>query len=70
MGRHLIALGQTPGRHFKDLLEVCLEAQLDGVFADLDGGVEFARGLLAPHPPDPPLPPTPHTRPGEGGDSR
>ncbi len=47
MGRHLIALGQTPGRHFKDLLEACLEAQLDGVFADLDGGVEFARALLA-----------------------
>ncbi len=46
MGRHLIALGQTPGRHFKDLLEACLDAQLDGVFSDLDGGLEFARGLL------------------------
>ncbi len=39
-----------PGRHFKDLLEACLEAQLDGVFADLDGGVEFARKLLATQP--------------------
>ncbi len=46
MGRHLIELGQTPGRHFKDLLEACLDAQLDGVFSDLDGGLDFARGLL------------------------
>ncbi len=46
MGRHLIALGQKPGRHFKDLLEACLDAQLDGVFSDIEGGVEFARGLL------------------------
>ncbi len=46
MGRHLIELGQTPGRHFKELLEACLEAQLDGVFSDLPGGLEFARGLL------------------------
>ena len=46
MGRHLIALGQTPGPHFKDLLEACLEAQLDGVFSDVEGGVEFARTLL------------------------
>ncbi len=47
MGRHLIELGQKPGPHFKDLLEACLDAQLDGVFADLEGGVEFARELLA-----------------------
>ncbi len=46
MGRHLIALGQIPGPHFKDLLEACLDAQLDGVFSDLEDGVEFARGLL------------------------
>ncbi len=47
MGRHLIALGQEPGPHFKELLEACLEAQLDGVFADLEDGIEFARGLLS-----------------------
>ncbi|MCP3964515.1 MAG: HD domain-containing protein [bacterium] len=46
MGRHLIQLGLEPGRHFKELLEACLEAQLDGVFSDLGGGLEFARGLL------------------------
>ncbi len=49
MGRHLIALGQTPGRHFKDLLDACLEAQLDGEFTDLEGGIELARALLATH---------------------
>ncbi len=47
MGRHLIALGQSPGPHFGELLDACLEAQLDGVFSDLEGGLEFARGLLA-----------------------
>ncbi len=46
MGRHLIALGLEPGRHFKDLLEACFEAQLDGTFNDLDGGLALARGLL------------------------
>ena len=47
MGRHLIELGLEPGPHFGDLLEACLDAQLDGAFADLEGGLEFARGLLA-----------------------
>ena len=46
MGRHLIDLGLKPGPHFKDLLEACLDAQLDGVFPDLEGGVKFARGLI------------------------
>ena len=47
MGRHLIDLGLTPGRHFKDLLERCFEAQLDGEFSDLDGGLEVARRAVA-----------------------
>ncbi len=46
MGRHLIALGLAPGRHFKALLDACLEAQLDGVFGDLEGGLAFARALI------------------------
>ena len=46
-GRHLIALGLTPGRHFKDLLERCFEAQLDGRFDDLEGGLECAREVVA-----------------------
>ncbi|MEM7587901.1 MAG: hypothetical protein AAF560_31220, partial [Acidobacteriota bacterium] len=47
MGRHLIDLGLTPGPHFKQLLDTIFEAQLDGNFADLDDGIELARGLIA-----------------------
>ena len=47
MGRHLIALGLEPGPHFKDLLEACFEAQLDGAFDDLDGGLACAREAVA-----------------------
>jgi tRNA nucleotidyltransferase (CCA-adding enzyme) len=46
MGRHLIELGLAPGPHFGPLLEACFEAQLDGVFADLEGGLAFAREVI------------------------
>ncbi len=46
MGRHLIDLGLTPGPHFKQLLETCFEAQLDGAFADLDAGLDLARDII------------------------
>lgn len=46
-GRHLIALGLTPGRHFGPILRALFEAQLDGAFHDLDGGLAYARRLLA-----------------------
>lgn len=46
LGRHLIELGLEPGRYFGPLLETCFEAQLDGAFEDLDGGVEFTRRML------------------------
>ena len=45
-GRHLIALGETPGPHFKALLSECYEAQLDGRFADIDSGIDFVKGIL------------------------
>lgn len=45
-GRHLIELGQSPGPHFKPLLEQCYEAQLDGRFSDLENGLKFVRKLL------------------------
>ena len=45
-GRHLIELGQKPGPHFKSLLDQCYEAQLDGRFADLAGGLTFLKTLL------------------------
>ncbi len=47
MGRHLIELGIEPGRHFKELLEACFEAQLEGGFRDLTGGLEHAREVVA-----------------------
>ncbi len=47
LGRHLIELGLEPGPHFGPLLEECFEAQLDGRFTDLDGGLEVAREVVA-----------------------
>jgi tRNA nucleotidyltransferase (CCA-adding enzyme) len=45
-GRHLVALGATPGPAFKRLLDACFEAQLDGVFTDEEGGVAYLARLL------------------------
>ncbi|MSR45982.1 MAG: polynucleotide adenylyltransferase [Planctomycetes bacterium] len=47
LGRHLIELGQKPGRTFKPLLDRCFEAQLDGAFSDLAGGIAHLNALLA-----------------------
>ncbi len=46
LGRHLIAEGQTPGPAFGPVLEQCFEAQLDGEFDELEGGLIFLRRLL------------------------
>lgn len=46
LGRHLIELGLKPGKHFGKLLNTCFEAQLDGRFADEEGGREFVRGVV------------------------
>ena len=46
MGRDLIALGLKPGVGFGRILNDCYEAQLDGVFADREGGIAFARGRI------------------------
>lgn len=45
-GRHLIQLGLRPGKHFKELLDRCYEAQLDGTFSDEEGGMGYLRSLL------------------------
>ena len=37
LGRHLIAMGHRPSPQFKVWLAACFEAQLDGVFSDLEG---------------------------------
>ena len=41
MGRDLIALGMKPGVEFGRILKAAYEAQLDGVFATHEEGVEF-----------------------------
>ncbi len=46
MGRHLIERGLQPGPVFGEILQECFEAQLDGAFTDLDGGLIFLDGVL------------------------
>lgn len=41
LGRHLIALGQSPGPHFKTLLDAAFEAQLDGAFNNEEDGLTW-----------------------------
>ncbi|MGH7995352.1 MAG: CCA tRNA nucleotidyltransferase [Opitutaceae bacterium] len=40
-GRHLVAIGWRPGPGFRPLLDEAFEAQLDGMFSDEAGGVEW-----------------------------
>ncbi len=47
LGRHLVALGRTPGPEFKPLLDEAFEAQLDGAFTDEAGGVAWLRQRLS-----------------------
>ena len=44
-GRDLIALGMKPGVEFGRILKAAYEAQLDGKFADLEGGLAYVRDL-------------------------
>lgn len=46
MGRHLLELGLTPGPRVGQILETCYEAQLDGTFATVEAGIEFAKRLI------------------------
>ncbi len=45
-GRHLVALGHKPGPKFKPVLDAAFEAQLDGVFTDEAGGLEWLQTHL------------------------
>lgn len=47
LGRHLIELGLQPGPAMGPLLDACYEAQLDGLFTTLEGGLNYARTKLA-----------------------
>ncbi len=51
LGRHLIALGLTPGPQFTPALAAAFESQLDGAFIDEPGGLEWMRNYLRAHPP-------------------
>jgi tRNA nucleotidyltransferase (CCA-adding enzyme) len=50
LGRHLIERGLEPGPGFGPILERCFEAQLDGLFTDLPGGLEHLDRLLRDSP--------------------
>ncbi len=45
-GRHLVALGLSPGPRFKPLLDDCFQAQLEGEFMDVEGGIDYLKSLL------------------------
>jgi tRNA nucleotidyltransferase (CCA-adding enzyme) len=46
MGRHLIELGLTPGREFKQILDAVYERQLDGEISELATAIEAVKKLL------------------------
>jgi tRNA nucleotidyltransferase (CCA-adding enzyme) len=50
MGRHLFRFGLQPGPEFKILLDEAYEAQLEGRFSDLDGGLHWLREVKRLHP--------------------
>jgi tRNA nucleotidyltransferase (CCA-adding enzyme) len=48
-GRHLLPLGVPPGPRLGSILHKAYEAQLEGVFGDLDGAMKWAEGELQPN---------------------
>ena len=50
MGRHLFRFGLEPGPEFKVLLDEAYEAQLEGRFSDLEGGLHWLREVKRLHP--------------------
>jgi tRNA nucleotidyltransferase (CCA-adding enzyme) len=46
MGRHLLAMGVTPGRTMGEILKAVYEQQLDGIVTTLDDAESAARTLL------------------------
>ena len=46
LGRHLIDRGMEPGPKMKPILDKCFDAQLDGEFTDLEGGLKYLDGFL------------------------
>ena len=50
LGRHLLERGFHPGPQLKPILTQCFDAQLNGDFNDLEGGLRFLDHLLAQRP--------------------
>jgi tRNA nucleotidyltransferase (CCA-adding enzyme) len=48
LGRHVLALGVTPGPRVGEILRQVYERQLDGEVRTLDGAIEAAKSLLQP----------------------
>ena len=46
MGRHLINLGLKPSVEFGKILNVAKEAQIEGVFDNLEDGIKWLKGYL------------------------
>ena len=46
LGRHLLALGLTPGPRVGEILKAVYEQQLDGTVRDLDAALEAAKNLI------------------------
>lgn len=46
LGRHLIDRGMKPGPKMKPILDKCFDAQLDGEFTDIEGGLKYLDGFL------------------------
>ncbi len=46
LGRHLLDLGYSPARWFGQILELCYQAQLDGVFESETDGIAFLKSEL------------------------
>lgn len=46
MGRHLIGAGLKPGPGFGGILKAAYDAQLDGVFSDIAGGMAYVNKML------------------------
>jgi tRNA nucleotidyltransferase (CCA-adding enzyme) len=47
LGRHLLALGLSPGPRIGEILKQVYEKQLDGEITSVEAGIEEARRLLA-----------------------
>lgn len=47
LGRHLLGLGQAPGKQMSPILKEAFEAQLEGEFQDLDGALRWLEKRLA-----------------------